>query len=434
MHELICNNKKREEMRNTVKNISSVLLASTLAIVAGTQSLCAADVNATSFRVKAFYGDKLLDRVVAINVDNMSLESTIPTNGFDPYPVDQAGNLGKVYAVTRGSDSMDVIDAVTNENIGMVEMQHHPRSAEAFNADLGLQLVTGADKPMASLIDVNTDTVVATVGDNSLYASNGDYGGGNATGHPFWFSKHKFALIDRPNRTIHVYKIRKNRKGSWKIKELSSVKTPTTVHHLLKAGKRHTFFAVAEGSVQNNYAPMIIKYKMRRGRLIEKAITPLSTEGIEVMGAHHANMHPDGIHMYIGSTEGNLYVLNINTMKIETKVPVGLGAGHTSFIPERNIAIVTNHKDTFISIIDTTTHTLIKNVEVSGVQQNGAILQSHTSFVHPNMNSYYAFATDNGIFYQLNLETLEITNTLHTGGTPLQGVFLCDGQSCSGMM
>jgi len=417
-----------------IKNGIKPLVVATALSLMTTQTLSAEEETETTFAVKAYYGDKLLDRVVAIDVDNMVLESANPTVGIDPYPVDQAGNLPKVYAVTRGSNSMDVIDVTTNENIGMVEMQHYPRSAEAYNSYLGLQLVTGANKPMASLIDVETDTVVATVGDNTVYEKNGDYGGGNATGHPFWFNKRKFALIDRPNRKISVYKVRKTRKNGWVTKELSSIETPTTVHHFLQAGKKRTFFALAEGSSQNNYSPMIIKYKLKRGVLIEKARVSLSDEGIEMMGAHHANMHPDEIHMYIGSTEGNLYVLNIDTMEIETTIPVGFGAGHTTFVPLKDIAVITNHKDTFISIVDTVNHTLIKNVEVSDVQINGAILQSHTSFVHPDMNHFYAFATDNGIFYELDLNTLEVTRTLETGGTPLQGVFLCDGQSCSGMM
>lgn len=391
------------------------------------------DLRNPDFTVKAFYGDKLLNRVVAIDVDNMILESADTTIGMSPYPVDQAGRLDKVYVVTRGSNSMDVIDAISNENIGMVEMEHRPRSAEAYNAYLGLQLVSGADKPMVSLIDVYTDTVVATVGDDTVYVANGDYGGGIATGHPFWFSNHKFALIDRANRTIYVYKIRQRRNGSWKIKKISSIETPTGIHHLFHAGKKRTFFALAEGSVQNGFSPMVIKYKMKRGFLIEKARISLSDATIGVMGSHHANVHPDGIHVYIGSTEGNMYVLNIRTMEIETIIPVGLGAGHTSFAPDREIAIVTNHKDSFVSIIDTNTHTLIKNVVVSGPQKNGAILQSHTSFVHPDMDFFYAFASDNGIFYELDLDTLEISRTLYTGGTPLQGVFLCDGQSCSGM-
>ncbi len=61
-------------------------------------------------------------------------------------------------------------------------------------------------------------------------------------------------------------------------------------------------------------------------------------------------------------------------------------------------------------------------------------LQSHSSFVHPNMNFFYAFASDNGIFYELNLETLEVSRTVETGGTPLQGVFMCQGADCENLM
>jgi len=121
-------------------------------------------------------------------------------------------------------------------------------------------------------------------------------------------------------------------------------------------------------------------------------------------------------------------------MKIMKTIPVGLGAGHTTFVPERNIAIVTNHKDTFVSVVDTKKHTLIKNVTVSGPQINGAILQSHSTFVHPDMNFFYAFATDNGIFYELDLESLEVSRSVETGGTPLQGVFMCQGEGCENLM
>ena len=286
---------------------------------------------------------------------------------------------------------------------------------------------------MASLIDIDTDTVVASVGENVVYEANGDYGGSNATGHPFWFSKRKFALIDRPNRTIHVYKVRLKRDGEYKVTELSSIATPTAVHHLMQGERKRIFFALAEGSAQNNHAPIVIKYKMQSGALTELAQTPLATDSVELMGSHHANMHPDGVHMYIGSTEGKLYVLDTETMTIVKTIDVGQGAGHTTFAPERNLAIITNHKDTFVSVIDTTTHSLIKNVTVSGAQKNGTILQSHTSLISPDMNYFYAFATDNGIFFELDLNTLEVTRTLETGGTPLQGVFLCDGQNCSDM-
>ena len=416
-------------------NTLTKTLLSGLALVA----IHTVNANAEDYGIRAFYGDKLEDRVVVLDVDNMSLIQTIDTVGVDPYPVDQAGRLNKVYAITRGSNSIDVINASTLQPMGLIELQHHPRSSEACNETLRLQLVTGADKPMASLIDVRTDTVVAVVGDNVAVAPI-DYGGSNATGHPFWFDDNKFALIDRGNREIHMYKVVKNKRGQWKTVLLNTVSTPTAVHHFvhrdltsLRGKDRHTYYALAEGSPENGIAPSILKYVLKRNALNFMGEAKLAQDGsamVEKMGSHHADLHPNGKLIYVGSLEGYTYIINIKKMKVVKKIKTGYGAGHTTFVPDRNLAIVTNHKDTFVTIIDTLKNKKIKDVTVSGAIENGEILQSHSSFVHPNKNYFYAFATDNGIFYELDLETLTVSRTVDTGGTPLQGVFMCQGEEC----
>jgi len=395
--------------------------------------------HAEDYGIRAFYGDKLEDRVVVLDVDNMSLTQTIDTVGVDPYPVDQAGKLDKVYAITRSSNSIDVIDAGTMQPLGLIELQHYPRSSEAYNAALGLQLVTGADKPMASLIDVNTDEVVAVVG-SDIAVDPVDYGGSNATGHPFWFDENKFALIDRGNRQILVYRVVQNRRGKWKTVLLDVVSTPTAVHHFVKRDlsvlsgiDKKSYYALAEGNPEAGIAPSILKYVLKRNRLEFAAQAKLAKNGDEIiasMGSHHADLHPNGKLIYVGSLEGHLYVVNMKKMAVVKRIDAGHGAGHTTFVPDRNLAIVTNHKDTFVTIIDTEKNEKIKNVTVSGSSINGEILQSHSSFVHPNMDYFYAFATDNGIFYELDLETLTVSRTVHTGGTPLQGVFMCQGEEC----
>ncbi len=423
-----------------MKKFSKVLLT-TLA----TLSLFAQSANAEDYGIRAFYGDRLLDRVVVLDVEAMTLTDTVETVGIDPYPVDQAGTLDKVYAITRGSNSIDVIDASTLEPMGLIELEHFPRSSEAYNAVLGLQLVTGVDKPMASLIDVETDKVVATVGDSSLVYPI-DYGGSNATGHPYWFTDNKFALIDRGSRTIKMYQVseKKGRRGGWNVTLLDTITTPTAVHHFVKRDtstlsgiERVSYYALSEGSPDADIAPSILKYALKNNKLTllgEAGLAEVGNPIISEMGSHHADVHPDGEHMYVGSTEGNVYVINMLQMKVVKTVKAGAGAGHTTFVPQRDLAVVTNHKDTFVTIIDTTTHTRKANVEVSGPSINGEILQSHSSFVHPNMDFFYAFATDNGVFYELDLETLEVSRTVDTGGTPLQGVFMCQGAECENLM
>jgi len=239
-------------------------------------SLVAQSANAEEdYGIRAFYGDRLLDRVVVIDVEAMKLTETVETNGIDPYPVDQAGKLDKVYAITRGSNSIDVINASTLEPMGLIELEHFPRSSEAYNPVLGLQLVTGVDKPMASLIDVNTDKVVAVVGDSSL-DSIIDYGGSNATGHPFWFDDNRFALIDRGSRTIKMYIVvkRKGRRGGYNVKLLDTISTPTAVHHFVKRDtselmgpEQFAYYALAEGSPDADIAPTVLKYILKNNKL-----------------------------------------------------------------------------------------------------------------------------------------------------------------------
>jgi len=423
-----------------MKKFSKVLLTAL-----ATLSLFAQSANAEDYGIRAFYGDRLLDRVVVLDVEAMTLTDTVETVGIDPYPVDQAGTLDKVYAITRGSNSIDVIDASTLEPMGLIELEHFPRSSEAYNAVLGLQLVTGVDKPMASLIDVETDKVVASVGDSSLVYPI-DYGGSNATGHPYWFTDNKFALIDRGSRTIKMYQVseRKGKRGGWNVTLLDTISTPTAVHHFVKrdtstlSGKESiSYYALSEGSQDAGIAPSILKYTLQRNQLNlvgEASLAEIGDPIIAEMGSHHADVHPDGEHMYVGSAEGNTYVINMKKMEVVKTVEAGAGAGHTTFVPERDLAVVTNHRDTFVTIIDTTTHTKITDVTVSGESLHGEILQSHSSFVHPNMDFFYAFATDNGKFYELNLETLEVSRTVETGGTPLQGVFMCQGAECENLM
>ena len=276
------------------KHFSSVLLATVLSATVTAQTASAED-----YGIRAFYGDKALGRVVVLDVDRMLQAGEVYTQGIDPYPVDQAGDLDKVYAITRGSNSVDVIDASTLEPLGLIDLKHYPRSSEAYNESLGLQLVTGVDKPMASLIDINSDRVVASVGLDQIFSVE-DYGGSNATGHPFWFDESKFALIDRPNRTIHLYKVVKNRKGRVKTVLLDSVPTPTAVHHFVKrAAVDNNFYALSEGSPDAGLAPSILKYRLKGRKLNLVAETPLSDENVDLMGSHHADMHPDGKHMYL---------------------------------------------------------------------------------------------------------------------------------------
>ena len=163
------------------------------------------------FNTRAFYGDKLKNRVVVIDVQKMQELPAVETIGKTPYPVDQAGKLDKVYAITRDSSSIDVITADTLENLGVIKLNHKPRSGESYNARLGLTLIAGANKPQTSIINVMNDMVAATAGENIEVDTTEmrDNGGTLASGHPAWLSKDRFVVIDRYKRLIQLYGIKK---------------------------------------------------------------------------------------------------------------------------------------------------------------------------------------------------------------------------------
>ena len=391
-------------------------------------------------QVRAFYGDKKDNTVVVIDVKRMQLIKKVATEGLMPYPVDRAGYLDKVYAITRGSSSMDVIDASTLENLGLLNLNHKPRSGESYNSRLGLALIAGADKPLTSVIDVVNDSVVAEAGKDVLTTQTRDNGGSISSGHPAWLTKDRFVVIDRANRLIQLWGIEKiQQAGSldydWEVFLLDEMATPTAVHHMLHRDtamlpkwEKRTFYALAEGksSSENGgtIAPAILELRLTaRDRLMLVDQMSLPGDASE-MSSHHADFHPDGQHIYVGSSEGNLFVLDrINKVVVST-IETGLGTGHTRFVAARNLAIVTNHHDTFVTVINTEKHRKIKDIVVSGSKINGEILQSHTNFVSPDSKFYYAFASDNGTFFELNLQKLRLNRTLYTGGVPVQGSFL----------
>ena len=146
-----------------------------------------------------------------------------------------------------------------------------------------------------------------------------------------------------------------------------------------------------------------------------------------VMGAHHADFHPDGIHIYVGSTEGHTFVINKDTMRVVTMINTGAGSGHTTFAPMRNLAFVTNHNDTYMTVIDTTNHTWLKNIEVAESASPDYKSQSHTSGVSMDMKHFYSAASHDGVFFEIDMDTLEVSRRLYLGGNVLMGSFIWDG-------
>ena len=308
----------------------SVLIVFSQTSIAGARGHGARGHN----HVRAFYGDKEQNKVVVIDVKRMRLIDTVATKGLTPYPVDRAGYLDKVYAITRGSSSMDVIDADTLDNLGLLNLNHKPRSGESYNSRLGLALIAGADKPLTSVIDVVNDRVVAEAGRNEFTTQTRDNGGSLSSGHPAWLTKNRFVVIDRESRLIQLWGIEKHQIENslgydWNVFLLDEVDTPTAVHHMIHRNTKmlpnrdkRTFYALAEGKSSNEdgsaIPPAILVLRLtKRDRL--KLVDQIQLPGDpSVMGSHHADFHPDGQHIYVGSSEGHLFVCSGNERQTQS--------------------------------------------------------------------------------------------------------------------
>jgi hypothetical protein len=92
-------------------------------------------------------------------------------------------------------------------------------------------------------------------------------------------------------------------------------------------------------------------------------------------------------------------------MKVVKAIEVGMGAGHTTILSMRNQAIITNHNDTFVSVIDMEKHKLLHNVEVADTASSAYKSQAHTSGVSLDMKYFYSAASHDGVFYRIDLNT-----------------------------
>jgi len=371
-----------------------------------------------------------------VDVENMELAEPnyeVYTGNLITYTADKVVGYPKVYVVNRGSNAIDVIDVNTTEIIKTIPLAHFPRSAETMNKTLGLCEASGMNKPMASIIDIDTDEVVAVVGDDTqTYPVTNNHGGSHATGHPFWLDANHFALLDREKRKIFTYYMEKDSSGDWNTTLLSHVDTTTSIHQIMPSkgnylGEANYFYATAEGS-DDDY-PSIIELELRAEGLVQTREVALIENGVDKldMWLHHGDFHPTQKLIYVGSGDGTLFIVDYETMTISKTLRAGVGAGHTVMVPQKDLAVVINHKDTFVTIVDTKTNTKITDVTVSKASNlvGNATIQAHPKYhVSENGKYFYAFLTEEGKMYKMDLDKLKVVETLEVGGKPAQGSFV----------
>ena len=108
-------------------------------------------------------------------------------------------------------------------------------------------------------------------------------------------------------------------------------------------------------------------------------------------------------------------------------ITTGLGSGHTTFDASANIAIETNHTDTFMTLIDTIDHIKMIDIEdIASTPTDGFKSQSHTSSFDPmNSGMFYTAASQDGNLIEIDAISGNITDiiSLDTDGYIIQGTY-----------
>ena len=421
----------------------------------------------------AYYSDNQNDRVVAFDPVEMGIRAVIPTKGTRPYPIGKA-NDKTTYVTTRDSYSIDVLenfdvinDKVNSRTVRKIKLKHSPRSF-AYGPARGIAVVAGNSEPWATLL-LPTNPGHSAVQRlfkqpkgpyNTDDAVDENYGGNTSSGHPLCVQDGLFILLNRTNRTISLFSV--NQKDDMPLDTLNLAdleaeegfddpdiapgSTLSSAHHITRSPKERekVYFASLEGSFNGSDVLEpggVLKFMVVDEELIVVDYQP--TRG----AVHHLDVSSDGQYVLQGTSEGEtgkLYVLDAgsdayDSMSVETIIDVGNGAGHVITSNERRLAIVTNHADRFLSVIDMDVDddgevnhpgdwTNMKiwiprgaiydefgaikdpgNIGRDGTRALGQKIQAHTasvSGIDPREQYYYGSAAADGVFYRIDLEKL----------------------------
>lgn len=375
------------------------------------------------------------NRALRINTKTMTY-TEMDVDGINPHSIDRAGNTDKFYIRTQNSYSFDVLNFV-EDSISTVSLEDHkPRAIGATNLKYNVQLLSALDMPVVDVINTKDDSIITTVGERHTFDSSDidSNGGGAATGHAIWLTKRYFALLDRVNSEIKLYKVFKKR-GKIHTVLSDSLKLPSAVHAIekiqskkLKKSDKYTFYALGEGKL-GKVTPFVAKLKLNRKKgKLRSTIHYLSESSQAIEGVkpttHHAGISPDTKYLIVPVYDGKIYIFNRKNMCIVRILDTHqLGAGHVEFSDSRNLAIITNHFSDKLTFIDMKTLTVKKYLTISKHKfdpNNKHLLQPHFSNVSENGKYFHTFATQDGDFLKIDLDKLEIVDTLHTGGAPEQ--------------
>ncbi len=382
-----------------------------------------------------------LNRALRINTATMQFEE-VAVNGNNPHSIDRAGSSNRFYMRTQNSYSFDVVnfnegtartDALGDASRGVAK--HKPRAIGGYNRKYDLQLLSAKDMPTVDVIDVGTDTILVTLGEQNNNYTVGSNAGEDGTGHALWFDEEHFGILDRVYNRIRVYRVSRNADNTLAFTHTQDFQTSMPIHAIERVENATTkedslaYYAMVDGDVAQGIAPGVLEmsFDPASGQLIggREVVFSDSVQSVNSIKptAHHSGISVDGKYLIVPILTGKVYFINRSSMAIEKVLEAKLGAAHVNTSKEANIIVITNHFSRYLTLINAQTLTVVKHLDIGehAFDPNDKhLLQPHFSYIGPQGRYYYTFSTQDGNFHKIDLSILEIDYTLHTGGAPEQ--------------
>ncbi len=241
------------------KNVAGGGTTPAAAIAAGTLTANIDNVNIFNF---LYYADEHEDRILGMDTDSMVLAKEIHlTTNAHPGSCDRAAFSDKMYVRSAttvdaignnlpvGGRYLEVVDMPAAKKKGTIPMRWKPRSSGAYNRYRDVHAITTKENPWIYLVDCPTDKVIWATGYDTAVGSynknevastfnssrwhNNAQGndGGNATGHAVWLDANHFAMLDRHNVQIEIFKI-EGTYPPYTVTSTQTIPTPTGAHSL----------------------------------------------------------------------------------------------------------------------------------------------------------------------------------------------------------
>lgn len=364
--------------------------------------------------------------VSIVDTDTDQVVKTIQV-GETPHAIAITPKRHFAYTGNRGDNTLSVIELKSMNVVKTIKLPHSIMNLE-ISPDGRYVSVNSRTSLHVSFIDTATNTLVKTIevghwekraqgrsavnmGDPNIHARKG----GIMISHDTWSPDSQFLFVpDRFN-----YKIAKIDVKTFKVLDQLQLETPT--HHILVAPNGKSMIALNDGVPKYNILPSIIFFSMDTLKIEKRISIPLAKG--EFAQGHHAGYNLDKTKLYFanrGKKKGDkrgktVAIVDLKERKLIKTVESRYGAGHSNASPDGKYIFILNHFDNVISVLDTKTNTMIKNIQLP-LPSDSSI--GHSGIFSKDGRYYYELCETEGKLLKINVENLTFSKEIKVGDWP----------------